>query len=83
MAQRLTSGKATTGRAKKKIAVSYIIREKEEPLNKSGVNALRLDPAHHLLYSAGRDSIIRSWDVEKAQKKCIMVGHDSYMKMAW
>ena len=48
---------------KKKVTVSYVIRDEEEPLNRSGVNALRIDPNTQHLYSAGRDSIIRCWDI--------------------
>ena len=48
---------------KKKVTVSYVIRDKEEPHNRSGVNALRIDPYAHHLYSAGRDAIIRCWDI--------------------
>jgi len=74
MAQRVVgSGKGTTGRMKKKIAVSFIIRDKEERLNRSGVNAVRVDPNQHMLFTAGRDSIIRSWDIENANKKSIPV----------
>lgn len=47
---------------KKKISISYVIREKEERLHRSGVNSLQYDPVLDRLYSAGRDSIIRIWD---------------------
>ena len=74
MAQRVVaSGKGTTSRMKKKIAVSYIIRDKEERSNRSGVNAVRVDPNHHMLFTAGRDSIIRSWDIDNANKKSVTV----------
>lgn len=49
--------------AKKKVTVSYVLRDEEEPLNRSGVNVLRIDPATQHLYTAGRDSIIRCWDI--------------------
>ena len=53
---------------KKKATVSYVIRDEEEPLNRSGVNALRIDPRAGHLYSAGRDSIIRCWDISSQDK---------------
>ena len=47
---------------KRKVTVSFVIREEEEPLHRSGVNALQLDRNTGGLYSAGRDSIIRCWN---------------------
>ena len=38
-------------------------RDPDEPWNRSGVNALQIDPLAHRLYTAGRDSIIRTWDI--------------------
>jgi hypothetical protein len=58
---------------KKKATVSYVIRDEEEPLNRSGVNALRVDPQARQLYSAGRDSIIRCWDISS---------QDGYVRMS-
>ena len=52
-----------TGRSGRKVTVSYVIREEEEKLNRSGVNALQIDAANNRLFTAGRDSIIRCWDV--------------------
>lgn len=46
---------------KKKISISYVIRDKEERCHRSGVNSLRYDPLLERLYSAGRDSVIRIW----------------------
>ncbi|KAG9508421.1 WD repeat-containing protein 48-like protein, partial [Fragariocoptes setiger] len=48
---------------KKKITVSFTIRDEEEKYHRSGVNSLQHDANLHRLYSAGRDSIIRIWDV--------------------
>ena len=59
---------ATIHLPKKKVTVSYVIRDKEEPLNRSGVNALRIDPYACHLYSAGRDAIIRCWDISSLDK---------------
>lgn len=55
---------------RKKIQVSFVIREEEERLNRSGVNALQFDAVSSRLYTAGRDSIIRIWqrDQENGEK---------------
>jgi len=50
---------------KKKISISYIIREKEEKCHRSGVNSLQYDPYLNRLYSAGRDSVIRIWGFQR------------------
>lgn len=66
--------KGTLGRgSQKKKAVSFIIRDTNTNLSCAGVNALCLDPTNHLLYTAGRDSVIRIWDVENSDKKIIKV----------
>lgn len=58
---------------KKKVSISYIIREREERCHRSGVNSLQYDPYLERLYSAGRDSVIRIWgfaeDVSKSNGK--------------
>lgn len=54
--------------SRKKIQVSYIIRDKVEMLNRSGINALQHDPIANRLFTAGRDSIIRIWNCESAQE---------------
>ena len=61
------------GGLKKRMAVSYTIRDVKEPLNRAGVNALAIDPARKLLYTAGRDAIIRCWDISEARghKQCV------------
>ena len=38
-------------------------RDPDDPWNRSGVNALQIDPLARRLYTAGRDSIIRTWDI--------------------
>lgn len=48
--------------SKKKVSISYVIREKEERCHRSGVNSLQYDPIKERLYSAGRDSVIRIWN---------------------
>lgn len=47
---------------RRKVTMSFVIRDEEEPLHRSGVNALQLDRHTGRLYSAGRDSIIRCWN---------------------
>lgn len=71
MSQR--GGGRGSGGPKKRLAVSYTIRDVEEPLNRAGVNALAIDPTQKLLYTAGRDAIIRCWDVSEAygRKQCV------------
>ncbi|XP_013370529.1 PREDICTED: WD repeat-containing protein 48 isoform X3 [Chinchilla lanigera] len=53
----------TAGR--RKVQVSYVIRDEVEKYNRNGVNALQLDPALNRLFTAGRDSIIRIWSVSQ------------------
>uniref|UniRef100_A0A669CTD1 WD repeat domain 48b n=2 Tax=Oreochromis TaxID=8139 RepID=A0A669CTD1_ORENI len=48
---------------RRKVQVSYVIRDEVEKYNRNGVNALQLDPALNRLFTAGRDSIIRIWSV--------------------
>jgi len=50
-------------RAARKVAVSFMIREEEERLNRSGVNSLQINAANGRLFTAGRDSVIRCWDI--------------------
>ncbi|XP_044727853.1 WD repeat-containing protein 48 homolog [Chrysoperla carnea] len=52
-----------TGR--KKVQVSFVIRDAEEKRHRSGINSLQVDPALGRLYTAGRDSIIRVWNKDK------------------
>ena len=59
--------------SRKKIAISFVIRDVEEKLNRSGVNALRMDPTNQMLYTAGRDSIIRAWNTKNSDKNEIKV----------
>ncbi|XP_026858807.1 WD repeat-containing protein 48a isoform X3 [Electrophorus electricus] len=50
---------------RRKVQVSYVIRDEVEKYNRNGVNALQLDPALNRLFTAGRDSIIRIWTVSQ------------------
>lgn len=67
--------KATGGRAtlRKKKTVSFVIREVEEQLNRAGVNRLCVDPTNQILCTAGRDSVIRLWDIQDSDKAVIRV----------
>ncbi|XP_062585937.1 WD repeat-containing protein 48-like [Saccostrea cucullata] len=56
--------RSSLGQGKKKVQVSFVIRDEVEKYNRSGVNALQYDPALRRLYSAGRDSIIRIWNTQ-------------------
>jgi len=51
------------GKAARKVAVSFVIREEEERLNRSGINSLQINAANGRLFTAGRDSVIRCWDI--------------------
>ncbi|KAF8790016.1 WD repeat-containing protein 48 [Argiope bruennichi] len=48
---------------RKKVQVSFVIRDEVEKYHRSGVNSLQYDGYLGRLYSAGRDSIIRIWNV--------------------
>uniref|UniRef100_A0A8B9JF77 WD repeat-containing protein 48 n=1 Tax=Astyanax mexicanus TaxID=7994 RepID=A0A8B9JF77_ASTMX len=50
---------------RRKVQVSYVIRDEVEKHNRNGVNALQLDPALNRLFTAGRDSIIRIWSINQ------------------
>ncbi|XP_035658852.1 WD repeat-containing protein 48-like isoform X1 [Branchiostoma floridae] len=65
----------TSASAKKKVQVSYIIRDEVEKYNRSGVNALQLDFLQKRLFTSGRDSIIRIWNVNNLSSK-----HDPYIQ---
>lgn len=56
---RQTSGHGT----RKKVQVSFMIRDEVEKYHKSGINSLQFDTYLNRLYSAGRDSIIRIWNI--------------------
>eukprot|EP00112_Aurelia_sp_Birch-Aquarium-sp1_P016107 Seg362.6 transcript_id=Seg362.6/GoldUCD/mRNA.D3Y31 product="WD repeat-containing protein 48" protein_id=Seg362.6/GoldUCD/D3Y31 len=50
---------------KKKVVVSFTIRDKVENKNRLGVNCLQYDPRLKRLFSAGRDSIVRCWRTDE------------------
>ncbi|XP_033109140.1 WD repeat-containing protein 48-like isoform X2 [Anneissia japonica] len=51
------------GNPRKKVQVSFVIRDETEKQHRSGINAVQFDPAMNRLYTAGRDSIIRIWNM--------------------
>lgn len=70
----MAQGSKARNVARKKIAISFIIRDVEEKFNRAGVNAVRIDPTNQVLYTAGRDSIIRAWNIRDSDKGRIEVG---------
>ena len=48
--------------------MSFVIREEGERCHRAGVNSLQYDPYLSRLYTAGRDSIIRIWNVRNVQE---------------
>ncbi|XP_025091366.1 WD repeat-containing protein 48-like isoform X2 [Pomacea canaliculata] len=58
----MTTHRSNAGQGRKKVQVSFVIRDEVERQHRSGVNALQFDPMLNRLYSAGRDSIIRIWN---------------------
>ncbi|KAI6183916.1 hypothetical protein M3Y97_00539900 [Aphelenchoides bicaudatus] len=53
----------TTPASKKKVQISFIIRDEQETRHRSFINALQYDAESKTLFSAGSDMIIRKWDV--------------------
>ncbi|MFH4977842.1 hypothetical protein AB6A40_004551 [Gnathostoma spinigerum] len=51
----------TSSPPKKKVQVSFLIREEKEPRHHAGVNCLQFDQQTGRLYSGGSDTIIRIW----------------------
>lgn len=50
-----------TAIAKKKVQVSFVIRDEKEPMHRSSVNCLQYDGQTGRLFSGGSDTIIRIW----------------------
>ena len=67
-----SGGGAIRSVSRRKVAISYVIRDVEEKLHRSGVNKLCFDHTHQQLYTAGRDSIIRSWDLSQQENNEIV-----------
>ncbi len=47
--------------------VSFVIRDEGERCHRAGINSLQYDPFLKRLYTAGRDSIIRIWNVQNVR----------------
>lgn len=58
--------------SRKKMTLSYVIRCPEERYHRSGINSLQYDSNSGRLYSAGRDSIIRIWNVYNPRLKTLI-----------
>ncbi|XP_014292808.1 WD repeat-containing protein 48 [Halyomorpha halys] len=56
---------------RKKVQVSFVIRDEVEKQHRAGVNSLQYDPHMQRLYSAGRDSIIRTWNTKSSREQYI------------
>lgn len=54
----------STAVARKKVQVSFVIREEVERFHRSGINSLQFDQYNNRLYSACRDSVIRIWNAK-------------------
>ena len=81
---RTEAGKGGLAASKKRVTISYIIREPEELQNRAGVNCLQFDALNRILYTAGRDSIIRSWSYRTEDNPAIkcslcMDGHSDWV----
>lgn len=51
--------------------MSFVIRDEGERCHRAGINSLQYDPAVNRLYTAGRDSIIRIWNVQYGKEPYI------------
>ena len=71
------SGTKIRSSSRKKITISFVIRDVDEKVNRAGVNAVRLDPTNRILYTAGRDSIIRMWDIKDSDRGKVEVRDDT------
>lgn len=67
----MTTHKSGGQPGKKKVQVSFVIRDEVEKQHRAGVNSLQYDPQLHRLYSAGRDSIIRTWNCKNSKEPYI------------
>lgn len=53
--------------------VSYVIRDEVEREHRSGINCLQYDPLMNRLYSGGRDSIIRIWNLNATNVSVVIL----------
>ncbi|KAK8721181.1 hypothetical protein OTU49_012890 [Cherax quadricarinatus] len=61
----------STHSTRKKVQISFVIRDEVEKFHRSSVNSLQYDPYLQRLYSAGRDSIIRIWNCKNQKEPYI------------
>lgn len=64
--------KTSGSSGKKKVQVSYVIRDETEPRHRSGVNSLQFSAPLQRLYSAGRDGIIRVWNPNNTKEPLVL-----------
>ncbi|KAL1123372.1 hypothetical protein AAG570_002457 [Ranatra chinensis] len=67
----MTTHKSGSQSGRKKVQVSFVIRDEVEKQHRAGVNSLQYDPHMQRLYSAGRDSIIRTWHTKPCREQYI------------
>ncbi|XP_073993601.1 WD repeat-containing protein 48 [Rhodnius prolixus] len=65
----MTTHKSGGQSGRKKVQVSFVIRDEVEKQHRAGVNSLQYDPHMQRLYSAGRDSIIRTWSTKQTSRE--------------
>ena len=57
--------------SRRKVMVSYVIRDEIEKQHRSGVNSVKYDSNTNRLYTAGRDSIVRIWNIKNQKEPYI------------
>ncbi|EEB17577.1 WD-repeat protein, putative [Pediculus humanus corporis] len=67
----MTSHKSGGQNGRKKVQVSFVIRDEVERRHRAGVSSLQYDSNFHRLYSAGHDSIIRIWNCKNLKEPYI------------
>uniref|UniRef100_A0A7E4VSY8 WD repeat-containing protein 48 homolog n=1 Tax=Panagrellus redivivus TaxID=6233 RepID=A0A7E4VSY8_PANRE len=65
---------------RKRVQLSFIIREEEERRHRGSVVALQYDSNNGSLYSAGSDTIIRKWDVRASNSVAAKKTHGRYVQ---
>ncbi|XP_014262555.1 WD repeat-containing protein 48 [Cimex lectularius] len=67
----MSTHKSSGQTERKKVQVSFVIRDEVEKQHRAGINSLQYDPHVQKLYSAGRDSIIRTWNTKSCREQYI------------
>ena len=64
--------------------VSFVIRDEGERCHRAGVNSLQYDPLLSRLYTAGRDSIIRIWNIQYGKEPYLqsMEHHTDWVRLS-